>query len=85
MRKTIEANVQSTWDSEKQNGFSSEEEYNNYKKQMLKSVYENGGFYIGKYETGTNILRTSSNRIRPPQLYREGPYPYNYVTNKQAQ
>ena len=83
--KNYRSKCADTWDSEKQNGFSSEEEYNNYKKQMLKSVYENGGFYIGKYETGTNILRTSSNEELTPPVIQEGAYPYNYVTNKQAQ
>ena len=30
-----------------------------HKNAMLKSVYENGGFYIGKYEVGTETLRTT--------------------------
>ena len=47
------------WYSEAQHGFASAEEYNNHKNAMLKSVYENGGFYIGKYEAGTETLRTS--------------------------
>ena len=73
--KNYRSKCADTWDSEKQNGFSSEEEYNNYKKQMLKSVYENGGFYIGKYETGTNILRTSSNEELTPPVIQEGRCP----------
>ena len=63
----------------------SAEEYNNHKNTMLKSVYENGGFYIGKYEVGTETLRTSSSANLTTPVIKEGAYPYNYVTNKQAQ
>jgi len=33
-------------------GLADETAYNNLYKKMLKSVYENGGFWIGRYETG---------------------------------
>ena len=73
------------WYSEAQHGFASAEEYNNHKNAMLKSVYENGGFYIGKYEAGTETLRTSKDAPLTTPVIKEGAYPYNYVTNKQAQ
>ena len=73
------------WYSEAQHGFASAEEYNNHKNRMLKSVYENGGFYIGKYEAGTETLRTSAGASLTTPVIKEGAYPYNYVTNKQAQ
>ena len=73
------------WYSEEQHGFASAEEYNNHKNTMLKSVYENGGFYIGKYEAGTETLRTSKDAPLTTPVIKEGAYPYNYVTNKQAQ
>ena len=73
------------WYSEAQHGFASVEEYNNHKNRMLKSVYENGGFYIGKYEAGTETLRTSVGASLTTPVIKEGAYPYNYVTNKQAQ
>ena len=73
------------WYSEAQHGFKSAEEYNNHKKAMLKSVYENGGFYIGKYEVGTETLRTTKDAPLTTPVIKEGAYPYNYVTNKQAQ
>ena len=73
------------WYSEAQHGFASAEEYNKHKNTMLKSVYENGGFYIGKYEVGTETLRTSSGASLTTPVIKEGAYPYNYVTNKQAQ
>ena len=73
------------WYSEAQHGFASAEEYNNHKNTMLKSVYENGGFYIGKYEVGTETIRTSSSAAPSTPVIKEGAYPYNWVTNKQAQ
>ena len=73
------------WYSEAQHGFTSATEYNNHKNTMLKSVYENGGFYIGKYEVGTETLRTSKSAPLTTPVIKEGTYPYNYVTNKQAQ
>ncbi len=73
------------WYSEEQHGFASAEEYNNHKNIMLKSVYENGGFYIGKYEAGTETLRTSLDANLTTPVIKEGAYPYNYVTSKQAQ
>ncbi|MFQ8660861.1 MAG: type II secretion system protein [Clostridia bacterium] len=74
-----------TWQKEAQHGFASADEYNNHKNAMLKSVYENGGFYIGKYEVGTETLRTSKSAPLTTPVIKEGTYPYNYVTNKQAQ
>ena len=32
--------------------FTDEAEYNTAKKKMLKSVYQNGGFWVGRYEAG---------------------------------
>ena len=46
-----------TWYSADQHGFASSGDYNTHKNNMLKSVYENGGFYIGRYEVGTQTAR----------------------------
>ena len=54
---------------------------------MLKSVYQNGGFYIGKYETGIEggpRIKYSSNTTQIPVI-KQTAYPYNYVTCSQAQ
>ena len=56
------------------------EQYTQLKQKMLKSVYQNGGFYIGKYETGT--ARTSGSDT---PVIKQNVYPYNYVTCSQAQ
>ena len=66
------------------------DEYINKRQDMLKSVYENGGFYIGKYEVGimdSYRTRRIDLNVEPTEtpVIKEGAYPYNYVTNKQAQ
>ena len=65
------------------------DQYTELKKTMLKSVYQNGGFYIGKYETGIeNEPKTSGSAdIAPTEIpvIKQNAYPYNYVTCSQAQ
>ena len=80
-----ESGWEDTWYSEEQHGFKSATDYDNHKNSMLKSVYENGGFYIGKYEVGTETLRTTKEAELTTPVIKEGAYPYNYVTCKQAQ
>ena len=63
-------------------------QYTELKQKMLKSVYQNGGFYIGKYETGTETARTSGSSSTAPEetpVIKQNVYPYNYVTCSQAQ
>lgn len=52
---------------------------------MLKSIYENGGFYIGKYETGSKNERKRDTGINDIPVIQEDMYPYSYVTCKQAE
>ena len=66
-------------------GFASEAEYNTAKKKMLKSVYQNGGFWIGRYEAGINSPRTSSGDTTLPALSQQNKYPYIRITCSQAQ
>ena len=65
------------------------EQYTNLKQKMLKSVYQNGGFYIGKYETGIEDKgKTSGSPSIPPTetpVIKQNVYPYNNVTCSQAQ
>ena len=77
--------------------FADETAYNNLKNSMLKSVYKNGGFYVGRYEAG--IETTGTNRTSNTDKNSEGKYitpsttpvskadayPYTYVTRTQAQ
>ena len=78
--------------------FADETAYNNLKNIMLKSVYENGGFYVGRYEAGidtaTGTNRTSNTDKNSDGKYtmpstapvtKADAYPYTYVTRTQAQ
>ena len=61
-------------------------QYTELKQKMLKSVYQNGGFYIGKYETGIeDTARTSRTEPTETPVIKPNAYPYNYVTCSQAQ
>ena len=72
--------------------------YNNFKNSMLKSVYENGGFYVGRYEAGIEITGTNKTSRGPTNsdgkytiegiptpVSKADAYPYTYVTRTQAQ
>ncbi len=69
-------------------------QYNNLKKKMLKSVYENEGFWIGQYEVGIeqkyrifeeeNIV-TTEHPIEEIPVIKANTYPYNWVRGYQAQ
>ena len=68
-----------------QHGFESATEYNNHKNAMLKSVYEKGGFYVGRYETGTATPRFSAlDTLETPVIQRDA-YPYTFITCSQSQ
>ncbi|MCI8383268.1 MAG: formylglycine-generating enzyme family protein, partial [Clostridia bacterium] len=74
-----------TFYSTAQHGFANATEYNNHKNSMLASIFNNGGFYIGRYETGTQTARFSaSDSLTTPVIQRDM-YPYNFVTCSQAQ
>lgn len=79
------SNHTDTWYSEAQHGFASANGYNEWKNNMLKSVYDKGGFYVGRYEVGTKTPRTSASTSETTPIIQKGAYPYNYVTSKQAQ
>lgn len=73
--------------------FADETAYNNLKNSMLKSVYENGGFYVGRYEAGSETNRTSiesqvDGKYPVPTtapVTKADAYPYTWVTRTQAQ
>ncbi len=74
-----------TFYSSAQHGFANATEYNNWKNSMLSSVFENGGFYIGRYGVGTDIARFSKTYDLTTPLIQRDKYPYNFVTCSQAQ
>ncbi len=56
-------------------------------KNMLKSVYENKGFWIGRYEAGIDGEKTriSHTEITDKVVVKQDKIPYNYVTRDEAQ
>ena len=62
-------------------------EYTALKQKMLKSVYQNGGFYVGKYETGIEDSPKTSytSDLTQTPVIKQNAYPYNYVKCSQAQ
>ena len=68
--------------------FTGTEDYNAAKKKMLKSVYQNGGFWVGRYEAGieneTEIRKEASATATLTLVTKQNMYPYNYVTRTQA-
>ena len=85
-----------TWYADTANeGWLTETEYKTLKNDMLKGVYLNGGFYVGRYEAGIAENRTSKSTTNsdgkytiegmPTPLSKADAYPYTYVTRTQAQ
>ena len=86
--------ITDTWYADDKNeGWLSETEYKTLKNSMLKSVYENGGFYVGRYEAGIGTNRTSieskvDGKYPVPTtapVSKADAYPYTWVTRTQAQ
>mgnify|MGYP004619965165 CR=1 FL=1 len=63
--------------------------YSDDYKNMLKSVYTNGGFWIGRYEAGLegDTPRKSHTEISASDkaVVKQNKIPYNYVTRDEAQ
>lgn len=74
-----------TYYSDETTGLSSGE-YISMKQKMLKSVYQSGGFYIGRYEAGIDVNRTNHSSITglTPKS-QANIYPLNWVTCSEAQ
>ena len=61
------------------------DQYTNLKKTMLKSVYQNGGFYIGGIENKPKTSGSADTAPTETPVIKQNAYPYNYVTCSQAQ
>ena len=62
-------------------------QYSELKKKMLKSVYKNGGFWIGRYEAGIGTNRTSHSEIADDLVptSKANQYPLTYIKCSEAQ
>ena len=91
-----ESGYSDTWYADDKNeGWLNETEYKTLKNSMLKSVYENGGFYVGRYEAGSETKRAGKSATNsdgkytiegmPVPVTKADAYPYTYVTRTQAQ
>ena len=47
--------------------------------ELTKSIYKYGGFYIGRYEAGSETARTSSSSQTAAFVVQQDKYPYNNV------
>ena len=66
-------------------------DYTNEYKDVLKSIYQNGGFWVGRYETGiqgtekaTESARTEAGETTQVAIIKENVQPYTYVRWGQA-
>ena len=79
-----------------QHGFADADAYDAHKDKMLESVFQHGGFYVGKYETGiadtepdvvdtNHEARTNKNQSIEDYtpVIQANAYPYNFVTNNE--
>ena len=68
--------------------FTNADKYNELKQKMLKSVYEHGGFWVGRYEAGiekeADIRKAETDTVTLTPVTKQNMYPYNYVTITQA-
>ena len=65
--------------------FKDADEYNEAKQKMLKSVYQNEGFWVGRYEAGISEFRTEKGEKTKLPVSKSNMYPYTNVTRAQAE
>ena len=73
------------------NPIGNQEKYRELKNKMLKSIYENAGFFIGRYEVGIEESYRDygeefdvEHEIQQQPVIKPNTYPYNWVTINQA-
>ena len=84
-----ETSYDDTYASDTTSGwFKNTSAYNTAKQKMLKSVYQNGGFWVGRYEAGIeeekDIRKEKTDTVTLTPVTKKNVYPYNYVTRTQA-
>lgn len=66
-------------------GINNEEIYNLMYKKMLNSIYNKGGFWIGRYEAGSDTYVTEIDNGLRNLAIQKNKFPYNYVTVSTAE
>ena len=65
---------------DKKNDYDASTGIKNQIENLTKSIYKYGGFYIGRYEAGSETKRTSASKTTvTPIGIKQDMYPYNYV------
>ena len=82
-------NYKDEWNEDTNNtaDWYTQEQYTAQKQKMLKSVYQNGGFWVARYEAGLTEENKRTSKTPAPTIKpqsKENIIPYNYVTRPQA-
>ena len=88
-KNTTETSYKDEWyaDSNNTADWYTTEQYTAQKQKMLKSVYQNGGFWVAKYEAGLTEENKRTGETPAPTIApqsKQNLIPYNYVTRTQA-
>ena len=73
--------------SDSSDGWYTQEQYTAQKQKMLKSVYQNGGFWVAKYEAGLTEENKRTSKTPAPTIAPQSKanlVPYTYVTRTEA-
>lgn len=86
--KNIEADIKEytkEYSSEEYSDIENAEEYESFKQKTLSSIYKYGGFWISRYEIGSEKVRNTKDAELTECFSKQDMYVYNYVTFNQAQ
>ncbi len=65
--------------------FENVDKYNEVKQKMLKGIYQNGGFWVARYEAGISENRASYTEPTEIPMSKANLYPYTFITRAKAQ
>ncbi len=83
--KNIELDIKEYVKDYSSEEYADTEEYEELKQKVLSSIYTYGGFWISRYEIGTENSRNKIDDNLPEAFSKQNLYVYNYVTFDEAQ
>ena len=86
-KNTTETDFKDEWYADLDNNWYTSEQYTAQKQKMLKSVYQNGGFWVAKYEAGLTEENKRTDETPAPTIApqsKQNLIPYTWVTRTQA-